>query len=351
VVAFILSYKMKKLLLGLIVLLLFVSCQPDRTSGLAGQPSQSPPAPSAQTKTESTINAILFSWDGTSRDRIKEGLERKELPNLQQIINEGSLWDIDLYKGHNTATKPGHTVMLTGYGPDVTGVFSNAKFQPIPEGYTIFERLQVHFGKDNITVGMVTGKTHHVGGAAPYSGVPTTGKHKAKKKPAKTEKPREIPGEPFYLTKSHLNFFDSNAADADVVGPKMLNYIEKYKDQRFFFFFHFSDPDSKGHKFGDKSPERRQAIIKCDEWTGKVMQKLKDLNLYQKTVIYVTADHGFDDGEKTHKNAPYVFLSTNNKKVTHGGNAWDTPATILKRFGVDIEKITPPLGGKPLYEK
>ena len=41
------------------------------------------------------------------------------------------------------------------------------------------------------------------------------------------------------------------------------------------------------------------------------MKKLKELQLCDKTLIYVTADHGFDEDRKGHADAPYFFLATN----------------------------------------
>ncbi|HUT60151.1 MAG TPA: hypothetical protein VNA25_20080, partial [Phycisphaerae bacterium] len=43
-------------------------------------------------------------------------------------------------------------------------------------------------------------------------------------------------------------------------------------------------------------------------WTGKIIDKLKQLGLYDKTTVYVTADHGFDEDGKGHKYAPYGRL-------------------------------------------
>jgi hypothetical protein len=61
------------------------------------------------------------------------------------------------------------------------------------------------------------------------------------------------------------------------------------------------------------------------------MQKLKDLNLYHQTLIYVTADHGFDEGQKTHNDAPYVFLGTNDAGVIRRGERADI-TTIMERL-------------------
>jgi hypothetical protein len=91
-------------------------------------------------------NIILIGWDGAQRDHLKEALQQGDLPNLQALIDEGTIVAIDILR--ITDTKAGWAQILTGYNPEVTGVFSNSTFQPIPDGYTIFERLETFFGPD-----------------------------------------------------------------------------------------------------------------------------------------------------------------------------------------------------------
>ncbi len=96
---------------------------------------------------EKTVrNIVLVGWDGTQRNHIKEMISRGEAPNLVALASEGGLVDIDVTTGA-TDTKAGWTQILTGYSPEKTGVFSNSRYQPIPEGYTVFERLETFFGR------------------------------------------------------------------------------------------------------------------------------------------------------------------------------------------------------------
>ena len=115
--------------------------------------------------TDSPRNIILFGWDGAQRDHVKECLNRKELPNLQKIIDEGTFVDIDI-EG-KTDTKAGWSQIVTGYYPEVTGVYSNQQYQPIPKGLSIFERLETHFGSDQFVTVAVIGKSGNLGTAAP----------------------------------------------------------------------------------------------------------------------------------------------------------------------------------------
>lgn len=159
-------------------------------------------------------------------------------------------------------------------------------------------------------------------------------------------------GEPWYLVYKNMDVWDGEKArDATVVGPLALGYLDKYGKDRFFMFFHFSDPDSKGHKSGENSQQETDAYILCDKWLGEVVSKLKSQGIYDKTLVYVTSDHGFDEGAKSHKNAPYTFLASNDKNVTKNGNQKDIVPTILAEMGVDSAKFEPKLPGKSLTEK
>jgi hypothetical protein len=121
------------------------------------------------------------------------------------------------------------------------------------------------------------------------------------------------------------------------------------KGDRFFAFFHFSDPDHAGHKYGESTGEYREAAIECDKWLGEIVSWLKTNNLYDQTTIYVTADHGFDKGKKSHSNAPDIWIATNDPGVNHGGYLADIPATILARFGFNTDELEPDLHGEPLH--
>jgi len=304
-------------------------------------------------------NIILIGWDGAQREHVKECLGRGELPNLQQLSSEGSIVAIDVLR--TTDTKSGWAQILTGYEPEVTGVFSNGRYQPIPAGYTVFERLEDFFGAKNIVTGAVIGKAEHVGADPPERiAVDETSVGYKEEIKGKMQEGTivvedgveylEIPGKPYFHTKNKMDFFVNGLGANDAVGSKSLEYIDKHKDKPFFFFFHFADIDHKGHTFGENSKQYNDALISSDKWLGKIVEKLRELGLYDKTLIYVTADHGFDEGMNGHADAPYVFLATNDKGIVRRGTRADITPTILARFGLDLSELTPPLDGHPLTE-
>ncbi len=330
-------------LIGLLLFfLLFLSCFVVKIYCLEGKP----------------INVVLIGWDGAQRNHVRECLERNELPNLKKLIDEGKFVDIDILE--NTATKPGWAQILTGYKAEITGVFTNAKYQPIPKGYTIFERLEEFFGADKFITIAVIGKKGNMDDDPPEK-IPLGKIEKIKDKKRRNKKLVQgkiieengkkyllIPGKPYYYTKENMDLFLNGLLENERVGNKAIEFLELYKDKPFFFFVHFAEPDHSGHKFGENSKEYNDALISDDYWTGKIMEKLKELNLYDKTLIYVTSDHGFDEGKKTHTNAPYIFLATNDKMVIRDGERADIAPTILERFGLDLNKINPPLSGRSL---
>jgi predicted AlkP superfamily pyrophosphatase or phosphodiesterase len=331
-------------------------------------------------------NIILVGWDGAQRAHVKECLARKELPTLQKLIDEGTMVDIDITTGA-TDTKAGWTQILTGYKPDITGVWSNARYKPVAQGWSVFERLRAHFGADKIATLAAIGKARHCGeidppvkeridAATTQAAADATGAKggkgakgargakggKAIKQPGAKPDPFQIveengvkyrvrAGSPYFGMHQQVDVWDFALMQDEKVGTRAIELVEKYKDKPMFFFVHFAEVDHKGHKAGENSKDYNDALISNDTWTGKIIQKLKDLKLYEQTILYVTADHGFDEAKTGHGKAPSVFLATNDRKVSRSGDRADITPTILDRFGVDLSQLKPPLSGKSLLGK
>lgn len=314
---------------------------------------------------------IVIGWDGAQRAHAQEMLAAGELPALAALSAEGSMVEVDVNAGA-TDTKTGWTQILTGYAPDKTGVYSNSKYQPIPEGYSVFERVETFFGPDNIVTMAIVGKKDHVD-ADPPRKVPyekwlrqqKRGKAREQRAPGQTtqlnggqlieengEKFVLIPGKPWLNAKGHMDLFQNGLIENDKVGETALAKLDEVKDKRFLLFVHFAEPDHSGHKNGENSQEYSNGIKSDDEWTGKIIARLKELGVYDKTLVYVAVDHGFNEGTTGHRYAPYVFLGTNdNTFVRTQGDRADIGATVLKRFGMDLSTITPALDGIPYDEQ
>ena len=157
-----------------------------------------------------------------------------------------------------------------------------------------------------------------------------------------------VQGKPHYNASQGMDLFENGLTKNEKVVERAIELLGQNANRPFFMFVHFAEIDAQGHKYGENSKESNDAYISDDSGTGKIMEKLKELGIYDKTLIYVTADHGFDEGLTGHGDAPYVFLATNDPKVMRRGIRADITPTILDRFGVDLSKIQPPLDGHPL---
>jgi len=320
-------------------------------------------------------NVVLIGWDGAQRAHVHECLARGELPTLKKLGEEGGLVDVDVVNGA-TDTKAGWSQILTGYNPEVTGVYSNGKYHDISKGLSVFERLEEHFGADKFVTVAVIGKSAHCGEIKPPSKVrvdanaPAGGDQPAGKKGAKKAaagkqpgagkqstgsiveengvKYRVFGGSPYYTMHKSCDVWEYGLVQDEKVGSRALELLDKYKDKQFFFFVHFAEVDHSGHKAGENSKEYNDALISGDTWTGKIIEKLKQLGIYDKTTVYVTADHGFNEGASGHSYAPYVFLGSNDVRVKRAGMRQDITPTVLERFGLELGKFEPKLDGESL---
>ncbi|MCI0498115.1 MAG: alkaline phosphatase family protein [Planctomycetales bacterium] len=317
---------------------------------------------------EPPTNIVVIGWDGAQRDHVKEMIAGNELPNLMALCKEGKLIDIDVTDGM-TDTKAGWSQILTGYRSDITGVYRNSRYQPIPEGYSVFERLESFFGPQNIVTLAVIGKKDHVDNDAPRRmEYDTWLANEQKQGKIDLQRPGlgnlrggriieengkkyvDTPGKPWYFASRNMDLFVNGLDTNERVALRAMAELAAHKESRFFLFVHFANPDHAGHKRGENSQAYSDAIRDDDAWTGKITAKLKELGLYDKTLVYVVVDHGFDEDKKGHNYAPYVFLGTNDSTIIRDGDRMDIAPTILKRYGMDLAAIKPALSGKPLDE-
>lgn len=299
-----------RLLLALAIplLLLLAGC------GGGGAGTASAPADTA------LPNVLLVGWDGAQRDHVRQLLHAGRLPRLQALAAAGALVNATVTTGA-TDTKAGWAEILTGYSPERTGVWSNDVFGAIPAGYTIPERLRTAYGSRVATIAAIA-KRGHLNA--------------------------EVPGDLYYTMRQTMDFYANGLHDTDLVTETAMAQLEQYRTRPFFCFVHYGQADNDGHYFGENSAAYTRELIACDRGTGRLLDKLSELGLAEATLVYVTADHGFDEGEEVHFTAPWVFLATNDPLVTRAGDRKDVAPTILRRYGLDGATFTPPLDGRPL---
>ncbi len=292
----------------------------------------------------SNLNIIVVGWDGTQRDHLLQCYNRElpecanGLPNLQ-ALSGGVIWNNTITNG-DTSTKAGWAQIFTGYDAAVTGVYDNSNYQPIPEGYTVFEKIENHFGADNVVTMFISAKGIHTGGACigdpTYkNGVPAI----------------EDLGQPWCLAKEHIDYFELNQVLNTQVGNRALQLLEAHQGDLFFALFLFRDPDVYGHLEGENSVKYGTQMVEVDYWLGRIIAKLRELNIDEQTLVYVATDHGFDEGRTVHMNAPYTFFAGDDPRIVRSGDRKDIGPTFLDRYGISLGAIgdAPAVNGHSLY--
>jgi arylsulfatase A-like enzyme len=124
---------------------------------------------------------------------------------------------------------------------------------------------------------------------------------------------RELRRKPPYLLKIFKNYFDTHVRDnAELANRRIFPWLEKYKNENIFMYIHYMDPHSPftppgpynemfPYLEGDKNSRTISLydgeICFVDAQIGKLLEKLKSLEIYDKTMIIVTSDHGQAFGE------------------------------------------------------
>jgi len=187
------------------------------------------------------------------------------------------------------------------------------------------------------------------------------------------------------------NLGDPNTVSSPSITEKAIAYLEEHTDTNFFLFLHYFDPHEdymlhedynyypdysgplfSGESINDKVRDIASSLSQedldylkalydsevsyVDEYVGKLFDKLKDLNLYDDTLIIFTADHGEEFSERgnhwightrtvyqelihvpliikvPHKNNPYV--------ISEFVGLVDILPTLIKYLGLKtVEKV------------
>ena len=110
----------------------------------------------------------------------------------------------------------------------------------------------------------------------------------------------------------HFENYDTAIKNTQRKGSEVsqlaIDWLEKHQEDKFFLFVHYYDPHASydpPEPFASKFSDDLYAgeIAYTDHCVGRVLQKLKDLGLYDSTLVIITADHGEllgEHGEPSH---------------------------------------------------
>lgn len=174
----------------------------------------------------------------------------------------------------------------------------------------------------------------------------------------KTQKPDLVIGA-VYDWDGFGRLFQKKAVDFDIHGEgaegttqKAIEIINTKKPN--FLFVHLDLVDGAGHKYGHGSKEYYAAVSKADKLAGEIIEALKANNIFDKSIIIVSADHGgINKGHGGDTMAeleiPFIIYGEGINKgveITSPVNTYDNACTVGYIFGF---KQPYEWTGRPVY--
>jgi arylsulfatase A-like enzyme/Flp pilus assembly protein TadD len=224
----------------------------------------------------------LISIDTCRADYLScYGYPRQTTPNIDAIAEEGILFENVI--SPVPITLPAHSSMLTGTIPPYHGVHDNGNYQLDESNVTLAQILkQSGFTTGGIISSLVLDPVFGINqGFDTYND--------------QFEEERKTLG----------NITERIGAEASHFA---ITWLQQHKDEKFFLFLHYFDPHAAyvpPEPFASKFADNLYAgeIAYTDHCIGLVLSKLKELELYDSTLIIITADHGEmlnEHGEPSH---------------------------------------------------
>lgn len=220
-------------------------------------------------------NVVLISIDTCRADYLScYGYPRRITPNIDAVAKESILFENVVVPV--PLTLPSHSSMLTGTIPPYHGIHDNLDYQLDQSNITLAEIL-----KDN---GFVTGAIISCFVLDSQFGLDQ--------------------GFDTYNDQFEEEHYAGNISER--IGGEAsrfaLEWLEEHKNERFFFFLHYYDPHSDyvpPEPFASEFWDNPYAgeIAYTDYCISRVIKKLKDLGLYDSTLLIITGDHGEMLGE------------------------------------------------------
>lgn len=232
-----------------------------------------PPAPSSTTAAPAAKSAptplLLISIDGYRADYIGRGLS----PTLSTLA-KGGVTAESMQPSFPSLTFPNHYTIVTGLRPDHHGMVNNTMFDPVLGEFTLSNRKA---GAD----GRWWAQGTPIWETAGRSGLNTaTMFWPGTEAPIHDYRP------------DHWQPYDGSVTPEQRV-DQVLAWLDLPAGQRpSFLTLYFDDVDHAGHEHGPDSPQVNAAIGKVDAALARLVDGLKQRQLFDRINLIVVSDHG-----------------------------------------------------------
>jgi len=236
------------------------------------------------------MNIILFTIDTLRADHLEcYGYNKVKTPQINRLASEGILFEHNIVQA--PLTLPSHSSILTGTYPLHHGIRDNGGFYLDESQLTLAESLK--------NKGYATGAFVAAFVLDSRWGL---------------DQGFDYYYDNFDLTKYKTISLDSVQRRGDEVLAEAYKWLESQSQQKFFAWIHLYDPHTpydppepykteyKGRPYGLYDGE----IAYVDQLIGEFRGFMEEKNLWDKTLIIFTADHGESLGE--HKESAHGFF-------------------------------------------
>ena len=233
--------------------------------------------------TKDITNVVLISIDTLRADHLScYGYSRRTSPNIDALASEAILFNHAVSPA--PITLPSHSSMLTGTTPPYHKVRDNNTYRLADSNITLAEILKENGFATAAFIGAFVLDSQF----GLDQGFDTYDDDLGEKK-----------------DKTNVFYNERSASETTL---RANQWLDEHKDQKSFLFLHYFDVHAPYNKHKFLTPPLTKShydseIVYTDRHIGKVIEKLKQLGIYDSTLLIVTADHGEglnDHSEKTH---------------------------------------------------
>lgn len=257
---------------------------------------------------------LLISLDGIC----VEGFKQAETPHLDKLLAGGVVSETTRVV-MPSVTLPNWTSHLTGSGPEQHGVTDN--------GWTLDKHKLPGISKD---------------AEGYYPSVFAV----LKEKMPQIKTAFYYNWEPLFYPYNPKCLDEANYLENDAYVPnyeKAFDFMDKNRQAPALVFLYSVHTDHAGHKYKWMSPEYIRSIEEADAEIGKLLEKMRQADLYDDTHFFFLTDHGGigrgHGGVSTHEMiVPWGIAGpgiAEGVKMEEANNTVNTAAVILSLFGVD----------------
>jgi arylsulfatase A-like enzyme/Flp pilus assembly protein TadD len=274
-------------------------------------------------------HVVLISIDTCRADHLScYGYPLIITPNIDAVAEQGFIFQ-------NTITPvpitlPAHSSMLTGTIPPYHGVHDNHDYRLNTDHVTLAEILKNHgFSTAAIISAFVLDARFGLNQGFDYY----------------NDRFENPPGKDIAHNDERRGEETSRFARA---------WLDEHQNENFFLFLHYFDPHAEyapPEPYASEYQKNRYAgeIAYTDYCIGQVIDKLKELGIYDSTLLIITSDHGEslgEHGETTHDffiyqstlHVPLIFKlpgSTSSHKIKDRVGLVDIVPTVCKILNID----------------